>query len=579
MPFPERFLEELIERNDIVDVVSTYVNLTKRSGSNLFGLCPFHNEKTPSFSVNREKQIYHCFGCGKGGSVFNFIMEEESLTFPEAVEFLAKRVGMTVPEDGFDDGTRNRRARMLALNRDAARFFHDTLKTPKGSAAAQYLERRGISPKMVTRFGLGVAPDGWDTLINAMTAKGYGLGELLDAGLVKSGKHGGYDVFRNRLMFPVIDVRGNVIGFSGRILGDGEPKYLNSPDTLVFQKSRNLFAMNLAKKTKREEIILVEGNVDVVSLHQAGFDSAVASLGTSLTPEQAGLISRYTKRVVISYDGDGAGVKAAHRAIGILEATGLDVRVLQMEGAKDPDELIQKHGRDAFQILLDKSENQVEYRLLSIKKRYDLGTDDGRIGFLAEATALIAELPSAVEREIFGAKVAEQVGISAEAVSLEVQRAYKKRGRQEKRRREDTETRVTQSFQPKARELRYENPVSARAEEGVIRLILDDPELVNTPGLSGELFTSTFLRRLYEEIIRRHENGEKVSVPLLAEQFSAAEISRITEIQEQPLSQQNAGAAMLDYIEKIRTEQLKRSGENAIRELAEQYRQKKGYGG
>ena len=579
MPYPERFLEELVERNDIVEVVSAYVNLTKRSGSNLFGLCPFHNEKTPSFSVNREKQIYHCFGCGKGGSVFNFIMEEESLTFPEAVEFLAKRVGMTVPEDGRDDGTRNRRARMLELNRDAARFFHETLKTPRGSAATEYLNRRGISPKMVTRFGLGVAPDGWDALISAMTAKGYGLGELLDAGLVKRGKHGGYDVFRNRLMFPVIDVRGNVIGFSGRILGDGEPKYLNSPDTLVFQKSRNLFAMNLAKKTKREEIILVEGNVDVVSLHQAGFDSAVASLGTSLTPEQAGLISRYTKRVVISYDGDGAGVKAAHRAIGILEATGLDVRVLQMEGAKDPDELIQKHGRDAFQLLLDKSENQVEYRLLSIKKRYDLTTDDGRIGYLSEATALLAELPSAVEREVFGAKVAEQAGISAEAVLLEVQRAYKKRGRQEKRRREDTETRVSQSFQPKDRETRYDNPVSARAEEGVIRLLLSDPELVKTPGLGGELFTSPFLRRLYEEIARRQASGDKVSVPLLSEQFSPAEISRITEIQERPLSQQNAGTAMLDYIEKIRTEQLKRSGEDAIRALAEQYRQKKGYGG
>ncbi len=578
MPYPERFLEELVERNDIVDVVSTYVNLTKRSGANLFGLCPFHNEKTPSFSVNREKQIYHCFGCGKGGSVFNFIMEEENLTFPEAVEFLAKRVGMIVPEDGHDDGTKNRRARMLELNRNAARFFHDALNTPQGRTALEYLSRRGISPKMVTRFGLGVAPDSWDALINAMTVKGYGLGEMLDAGLVKRGKHGGYDVFRNRLMFPVIDVRGNVIGFSGRMLGDGEPKYLNSPDTLVFQKSRNLFAMNLAKKTKREEIILVEGNVDVVSLHQAGFDSAVASLGTSLTPEQAGLISRYTKRVVIAYDGDAAGVKAAHRAIGILEATGLDVRVLQMEGAKDPDELIQKHGPDAFQLLLDRSEDQVEYRLLSIRKRYDLTTDDGRIGYLAEATALLAELPSAVQREIFGTKVAEQTGISAAAVLLEIEKAFKKRGRQERRRSEDAGIRISQTFQPKDRGLRYENPVSARAEEGVIRLLLSDPELIKTPGLDDEIFTSAFLRRVYDEIAKRHQNGEKISVPMLAENFTPAEISRITEIQQRPLSQQNAGTAMQDYIEKIRTERLKHSGEDAMRELLEKYRQKKGYG-
>ena len=319
MAFPESFLQELAERNDIVDVVGSYVRLTKKSGSNLFGLCPFHSEKTPSFSVSPDKQIYHCFGCGKGGSVISFIMEIENLSFPEAVAFLANRAGMQLPEQADDPGAKKRQ-RLLALNRDAARFFHAQLKTPAGQIARDYLARRQLTAQTVTRFGLGFAPDTWDSLVRAMKALGYSEQELFDGGLVRHGKTSGvYDTFRNRLMFPVIDVRGNVIGFSGRILGDGEPKYMNSPETIVFSKSHNLFALNLAKKSKCGYIILAEGNIDVASLHQAGFDSAVASLGTSLTPEQARLLSRYTGEIVIAYDNDGAGQKASQRAIGILE--------------------------------------------------------------------------------------------------------------------------------------------------------------------------------------------------------------------------------------------------------------------
>ena len=343
MAFPERFLDELTERNDIVDVVSQYVRLTKKSGANLFGLCPFHSEKTPSFSVAPDKQIYHCFGCGKGGGVINFIMEIENLSFPDAVAFLARRANMPLPEEAQSEDT-SRRARLLELNRDAARFFHDMLKSPQGAPAQDYVRRRAISPAMVTRFGLGFAPDSWESLANAMRRKGYSDQEMFEAGLVKHGKSGGvYDAFRNR----------SVIGFSGRILGDGEPKYLNSPETPVFSKSHNLFGLNLAKKSKNGYIILVEGNIDVVSLHQAGFDGAVASLGTSLTPEQARLISRYTNEVVLCYDSDEAGKKAASRGIGILEKLDLKVRVLQVPGAKDPDEFIKKNGADAFRNLID----------------------------------------------------------------------------------------------------------------------------------------------------------------------------------------------------------------------------------
>ena len=261
MAFPENFITELAERNDIVDVVSSYVRLSKKSGSNLFGLCPFHSEKTPSFSVAADKQIYHCFGCGKGGGVINFVMEIENLSFTEAVEFLAKRANMPIPEQATDRDAR-KRGRMLDLNRDAARFFHEQLATPEGRAAADYMQKRRISPAIARRFGLGCAPDSWDKMMLAMREKGYTDFEMLDAGLVRRGKNGGfYDMFRNRLMFPVIDVRGNVIGFSGRILGDGEPKYLNTPETLVFNKSRNLFALNLAKKSKSGYIILSEGNM------------------------------------------------------------------------------------------------------------------------------------------------------------------------------------------------------------------------------------------------------------------------------------------------------------------------------
>ena len=306
MAFSERFLEELASRNDIVDVVGSYVQLSKRSGSNMFGLCPFHSEKTPSFSVSSEKQIYHCFGCGKGGGVINFIMEIEGLSFPDAVQFLAKRAGMEVPDDDTPDEVRGKRTRLLELNRDAARFFYSQLSTPAGVPAVEYIKKRGISPEMVKKFGLGIAPDSWTSLTDAMLKKGYSARDLIEAGLAKQSRKGSgfYDAFRNRLMFPVIDIRGSVIGFSGRILGDGEPKYLNSPDTLVFNKSRNLFAMNLAKKSKQGMLILAEGNIDVVALHQAGFGCAVASLGTSLTPDQVRLMDRYTDKVVIAYDSD-----------------------------------------------------------------------------------------------------------------------------------------------------------------------------------------------------------------------------------------------------------------------------------
>lgn len=580
MAFPESFLQELAERNDIVDVVSGYVHLTKRSGSNLFGLCPFHSEKTPSFSVAPDKQIYHCFGCGKGGSVISFIMEIENLSFPEAVEFLARRAGMPLPEQS-DNRDNRRRERLLALNRDAARFFHEMLRAPEGETARAYLARRKLTGRTVTNFGLGCAPDAWETLTRAMKAKGYTEQELFDAGLVRHGKSGGvYDTFRNRLMFPVIDVRGNVIGFSGRILGDGEPKYMNSPETPVFSKSHNLFALNLAKKSKSGYIILSEGNIDVAALHQAGFDSAVASLGTSLTPEQARLLSRYTSEIVIAYDNDGAGQKAAQRAIGILEKLDLRVRVLRMTGAKDPDEYIQTFGADAFRNLLEASENHIEYQLQSVQNKYDLAVDEQKVAFLKDAAGVIAQLPGSVEREVYAMRVGQKTDVPAAVVLDEVARQRKRKLARAKKDQQREILRPAQRMQPAGRAIRYENPRSAAAEEGVVRLLYLDPGLFrgqNVPDAAQ--FSSPELAHLYTALLGPCARGETVSLAALGETLSQDEISLLTSIIQKPEVLANGARALSDYIKIIRAESCAGAGAQDLRAFANQLKEQKGYGG
>lgn len=553
MAFPESFLNELTARNDIVEVVSSYVRLSKKSGSNLFGLCPFHSEKTPSFSVSPDKQIYHCFGCGKGGSVINFIMEIENLSFPEAVEFLARRANMPVPEQE-NDRESKKRSRMLALNKDAARFFYEQLSAPGGAPARDYMKRRQIGKTAATNFGLGYAPDSWDSLRSAMKAKGYSDFELFDAGLVRKGKSGGfYDTFRKRLMFPVIDVRGSVIGFSGRILGDGEPKYMNSPETLVFNKSRNLFALNLAKKSKSGYIILSEGNIDVVSLHQAGFDSAVASLGTSLTPEQARLISRYSGEVIIAYDNDGAGVKAAQRAIGILEKLELKVRVLRLEGAKDPDEYIRLKGPEAFRRLLEGSEDQIDYRLRSITDKYVLTEADQKVAFLKEASELLARLPGKVERQVYAMRVAELAGVKGEAVADEVERRRKRLLSAARKAESREQNRPERQLQPEEKSFRYEDPASAAAEEGLIRLIYLDPALAAEPALpEPEEFTAPVLAHIYTVLRGKARRGESLSAATLGGELSGQEMSLLVQLLQKPERLSGGKTALQDYIARIK---------------------------
>ena len=579
MNFPDSFLEELSARNDIAEVVSGYVQLTKKTGANLFGLCPFHSEKTPSFSVNTEKQIYHCFGCGKGGTVIRFIMDVENLSFPDAVQFLARRAGMEVPGEARDE-TYSRRSRMLELNKAAARYFYEQLHAPGGEPARAYVRQRQISGSTVVNFGLGYAPDSWSSLCDAMQRMGYTKPELIDAGLARAGKNGGiYDYYRNRLMFPVIDVRGSVLGFSGRILGDEKPKYLNSPNTLVFSKERNLFGLNLAKKTKGDYLLLVEGNVDVVSLHQAGFDGAVASLGTAFTPDQARLMARYTNQVVLAYDADAAGQKATQKAISLLAPLDIKVRVLRIPGAKDPDEYIKANGADAFRRLLEQSGNDIEYRLARVEEEWNPSTDDGRVRYSREAARLIASLPNEIEREVYGMRAAERAGVSAAAFMAEVKKLRKQLTEKAHRQTDSRASAPLRSAQPAARSLHFSNVRSAKAEQGLLGLLYRSPELFGGDELTPGDFTSEALGHIYTELRAAAAEGRGVSAPSLEGRLSADELSLLIDIMQSAptLTEAQAKAARDDYIKIIKEEQYMAADAENLTDFANRLKKTKGY--
>ena len=556
MAFPPSFLDELIARNPIEDVVGQYVSL-KRSGANLFGLCPFHGEKTASFSVSPDKGIYYCFGCHKGGGAVNFMMEVEGLSYPDAVRALAKRAGMEVPEDEQYQSRYRQQERLWALHKEAARFFHSQLYAPVGKAALDYAFGRGMSKGVLTTFGVGYAPDSWDSLVKAMKAKGYTEDELKESGLVSVSQRNGriFDRFRDRLMFPIIDVRGNVIGFGGRIIKNDKDaaKYLNSPETLIFNKRKNLFGLNLAKKSKQGYLILVEGNIDVVALHQYGFDNAVASLGTSLTEEQAALMTRYAEQVVLIYDGDKAGQNATQRAIPILEKAGLQVKVLQIKDAKDPDEFLRKFGADRFKLLLEESSNRVEYQLAAIRRKYDLREDDQRIKFIAEVAEFLSTLSSAVQREVYGHRAADDARISYDAMKLEVNKAFKRRMARERKKQEKLDLAPAQALQPKARSIRYDNMKSAMAEESVLAMVLKDPAMLDTAkNLKAAEFSSPLLGNVYAQLRSRHDQGLDVSLSVL-EDLSSEEMSHITGICQRQSGPVNEDA-FNDCVRTIQTE-------------------------
>ncbi len=419
MFYPDELIEEVRSRNDIVDVISGYVHLQKK-GANYFGLCPFHNEKSPSFSVSRSKQMYYCFGCGAGGNVFTFLMEYENDTFPEAVKVLADRAGISLPEaDESEEAKReqSKRSRLLAINKEAAKYFYFQLRAKQGEPGLHYLRKRQLTDETIHRFGLGYANKTADDLVRYLKGKGYSEELIREAGLCNTDeKHGMYDKFWNRVMFPIEAINHRVIGFGGRVMGDGKPKYLNSPETPIFDKSRNLYGLNFARSSRKGNIILCEGYMDVIAMHQAGFNQAVASLGTAFTLGQAGLLKRYAKEVLLSYDSDGAGVKAALRAIGILKEAGLTGRVINLEPYKDPDEFIKNLGAEAFQERIDNAENSFLFEIRMLQREYDLNDPEKKTEFHRAVAKKLCEFPEEVERENYLEAVAEKYHIGFESL-------------------------------------------------------------------------------------------------------------------------------------------------------------------
>lgn len=498
---PQSFIEELKFHNDIETVVSSYVQL-KKKGRISVGLCPFHSEKTPSFTVYPESQSFYCFGCGAGGDIIGFIRRIENLSYVEAIRLLAERTGMQVPDEAADDKEAMLKTAILEMNREAAHYFHEQLMAPVGKNALDYLLKRGLSPQTITHFGLGYAPPGFYGLCGRLEEKGYRPYQMEAAALVRQGRNGkDYDVFRDRVMFPILDLRGNVIGFGGRKLAGDGPKYYNSPDTPVFKKTKNLFALNFAKKNKPDDFILCEGYMDVISMHQAGFTGAVASLGTSLTEDQCRLLSSYTSEVVLAYDADEAGRKASRRASGLLDEVGVRSRVLVVENAKDPDEYIKNFGAARFGQLLKKSSGATEYELDRIKSKYDTNTPEGVIAAVREATVLVAGLRNPLERDVWAAKIASDYSLPKEGVIAQVETLLKRQIRN----REKHEERELRTFGLSARDdavpERTGNPAAAAAEERLLGTLYRHQELL--PEYAAKVRQDEFVCGLYARMFGR----------------------------------------------------------------------------
>ena len=521
---PQSFIEELKMHCDIESVISSYVQL-KRRGRILVGLCPFHSEKTGSFTVYPESQSFYCFGCGAGGDAIGFIRRIENLEYVEAIKLLAQRAGMAVPEDAAEDRTAKLKTRILEMNREAARFYYDRLIEPQGEAALRYLLGRGLLPKTIKHFGLGYAPAQWSTLTDMLAKKGYNYEEMEAACLSRRGKNGGYyDVFRDRVMFPIIDLRGNVIGFGGRkMTGDG-PKYYNSPDTPVFKKTKNLFALNFAKKNgKMPYLILCEGYMDVIAMHQAGFTQAVASLGTSLTSDQCRLAAAYTDEAVLAYDSDEAGQKATRRAIGLLDEAGIRSRVLSITGAKDPDEFIKKYGGARFKQLIEGSTGAVEYELDKIGAKYETNTPEGKIMALKEAVNLLAEMKNPLEREIWAAKLAEDYGTAKEGILAQVTAKLRRRAKAENFR--SVAAPAVRTAYANIIPEKLKNPAAAAAEERLLGAALRNPEAFKSLSgkISGEDFVCALYRRIFESAADAAAAGYELSLSSFGEDFSLEE--------------------------------------------------------
>lgn len=567
MAFPESFLQELKMRNDITEVVSSYVNL-KRRGRNMVGLCPFHGEKTPSFNVYTENGSFYCFGCGVGGDVISFEMKIENLDYVDAVKALAQRAGMEMPENSYDDSFSKLRSRVFEANREAARFYFSTLYSKSGAGGLEYFYSRGLSDRTIRHFGLGFADDNWTSLCSHLRSKGFKDNELVAANLAVQRRNGNgiYDRFTNRVMFPIIDLRGNVIAFGGRIMTDEKPKYLNTSDTPVFKKSANLFSLNNAKNSGSRTLILCEGYMDVIAVNQAGFTNAVATLGTALTSEQAVLMKRYADEVIICYDADEAGQKATARAIPILRNAGLVIRVLSIPSGKDPDEFIRSKGKDgpvAFKALLEKSGNDIEYRLQKLKQVHNTETTDGKVAFLEAASKVIATISSPIERDVYTSKICAELNVDKNAFKQQLSRLTGRAKRDSKKQ----EARKIQTDLSRRNDKintdHYKKPRSSSAEEALVVYLVNNPDSASeiSSKLKPEQFQNSLIRRYYEYILNRIIDGLDPLNNITAD-FSSDEASKLFQLMSQTIPSASTPQAMREYIEVINEESQKLSSDD-----------------
>lgn len=562
MPLNDAFLQELKYKTDIEDIISTYVTL-KRRGSTLVGLCPFHNEKTPSFTVYPETQSFYCFGCSAGGDAVGFLRKIENLDYMDAVKTLAERAGMQMPSDGFDDSLSKRRRRVLEANRTAAKFFHACLLSEIGKNALDYYLKRGLSRQTIVKFGLGYAPQSFDALIKHMKSKGFTVSEMLEAGLVRKNERGCYDNFKNRVMTPIIDVRGNVIAFGGRVLDDSKPKYINTGDTLAYKKTNELFGLNFAKDSGKSSIILCEGYMDVIAMHQAGFTNAVAGCGTALTSEQVRLISRYAKEVILAYDADEAGQKALQKAIQLFKQTDIKIKVPVLQYGKDPDEIIKTVGAEKFGGMLEGASSDLEFKILELRKKYNLNITQGKIDFVNDVIKILADT-SPIERDLYVSRLSDELGVEKRTFNAQLDAYVKRKSRAD--RKTGYKNIIHDSIRQNAK-ITYDNGTSVKkykAEERLIYLLIKYPDCYKLLGdFRAESLTGGFIRKLFHLICENIANGTDTDITNFGDRLTADECGRYSGIIARGKESRNSKEEFSDCVKVISEEYNKKFSKNA----------------
>ena len=563
MAINDSFVRELKFKTDINDIISTYVTL-KRRGNTSLGLCPFHNEKTPSFTVYDDTQSFYCFGCGVGGDPVQFIKLIENVDYVDAIKILAQRAGMQMPEEGVDDSLAKKRKKILEINRCAARFFNNYMMSDEGKVGLQYFLNRGLDLKLIKRFGLGYAPDAWDGLLNHLKNEGYSISDIYDAGLIKKNKNGGYfDNFRNRVMTPIIDVRGNVIAFGGRVLDDSKPKYINTSDTLVYKKTNELFGLNLAKDSGSETLILCEGYMDVIALHQAGFTNAVAGCGTALTAEQVRLISRYTKEVILAYDADEAGQKALNKAIELFLQTDVKIKVPSFSGGKDPDEIIKNVGKERFKLMLEGASNETEFALLNLRQKHNINTTQGKIDFLNESIKVLWKI-SPIEQDIYTSRLAEELGVDKGSIKLQLDDYTKKNRKREKKKELDS---IIDTSMRRVVKTSVEDKLSIKvikAQDRLLGLLLLYPDCYKLcVDFDSQMLSAGFCRKVFSLICQRIGDGLETDLMNFSDSLTPDEISKLAGIVARTQGSANPKKELSDCLNIIKEEYNKTKGFSA----------------